>query len=68
MKFKQKLNRFILVVELLHFYVEEINLILSKIRNSFSVSIDAECTLECNPENVNSNIINDWKKSWNKQN
>ena len=40
---------------------EEINLILSKIHNSFNVSIDAECTLECNPENVNSNIINDWK-------
>ena len=40
---------------------EEINLILSKIHNSFNVSIDAECTLECNPENVNINIINDWK-------
>ena len=40
---------------------EDINLILSKIYNSFNISIDAECTLECNPENVNSNIINDWK-------
>ena len=40
---------------------EEINLILSKICNSFNVSSNAECTLECNPENVNINIINDWK-------
>ena len=40
---------------------QEINLILTKIRNSFNVSTDAECTLECNPENVNSDIINDWK-------
>ena len=40
---------------------EEINLILTKIRNSFNVSSKAECTLECNPENVNINIINDWK-------
>ena len=40
---------------------EEINLILSKIRNSFNVSSKVECTLECNPENVNINIINDWK-------
>ena len=40
---------------------QEINLILSKIRNSFNVSSKVECTLECNPENVNINIINDWK-------
>ena len=40
---------------------DEINLILSKIHNSFNVSTDAECTLECNPENLNINIINDWK-------
>ena len=40
---------------------EEISLIFSEIHNCFNVSSDAEYTFECNPENINVNIINDWK-------
>ena len=40
---------------------KEISLILSQVHNSFNVSSEVECTLECNPENINNNIINDWK-------